>query len=197
MWLFSLSLSLSPTSSHFLFRGKHAARFHPLPRRTHTMLLSRQATARLPARAAVPAGPSRPARGSAVAPLAAAVAAPPASLDVKSFKDGSSAGGTATLALSVAEADTAGAVVHRYIVLLRQNARAVSCFFGRGEGRGMRWRRWPSGDAGPAGVCGAAADVATGPAAEDAPRLPLRRVAARQAAHAPRKRVGLEREESA
>jgi len=99
------------------------------------MLLSRQATARPPARAAVPAGPSRPARGSAVAPLAAAVAAPPASLDVKSFKDGSSAGGTATLALSVAEADTAGAVVHRYIVLLRQNARAVSSFLGRGEGR--------------------------------------------------------------
>ena len=91
------------------------------------MLLSRQAqsAARLPLRAATPAGPSRPARGSAVAPVAAAVAAPPASLDVKSFKDGSSAGSAATLALAVAEEGTAGAVVHRYVVMLRQNARAV------------------------------------------------------------------------
>jgi len=106
------------------------------------MLLSRQtqAVARLPRQASTPAGPSRP-RCSAVAPLAAAVAAPPASLDVKSFKDGSSAGAPATLSLAVAEEDTAGAVVHRYVVMLRQNARAVSFVW---LSEKMCWRSPPS-----------------------------------------------------
>jgi hypothetical protein len=97
------------------------------------MLLSRQAQAagRLPLCPARRPGAPAPRRAPAVVPVAAAVAAPPASLDVKSFKDGSAAGGPATLALSVAESDTAGAVVHRYVVMLRQNARAVRlfCFF--------------------------------------------------------------------
>jgi len=54
----------------------------------------------------------------------ASVMAEPATLDVKTL-DGSSAG-AASLALRVADADTSKGLVHRYLVLVRQNARRVS-----------------------------------------------------------------------
>ena len=50
--------------------------------------------------------------------------AEPASIAVKKV-DGSS-GGTATLSLRVADEETAKGLVHRYLVMVRQNARRVS-----------------------------------------------------------------------
>ena len=60
-----------------------------------------------------------------VAPVRASKVAEPAVLAVKAF-DGADAG-TASLALKVAGDDTARHVVHRYLVMVRQNARGV-CF---------------------------------------------------------------------
>jgi len=59
----------------------------------------------------------------------ASVAAEPASLDVKSV-DGKSAG-TAALSLRVADPDTSKGLVHRYVVMVRQNMRQVrfQCVF--------------------------------------------------------------------
>ena len=54
----------------------------------------------------------------------AAIVAKPASIDVKTF-DGSSSG-SQDLALKVAARNTAKGLVHRYLVTVRQNARAVS-----------------------------------------------------------------------
>lgn len=54
----------------------------------------------------------------------AAVQARPASIEVKNF-DGSSSG-TQELALQVAGRNSAKGLVHRYLVTVRQNARAVS-----------------------------------------------------------------------
>ena len=53
----------------------------------------------------------------------ASIVAQPASVDVKTF-DGSSSG-SENLALRVAGRDTAKGLVHRYLVTVRQNARAV------------------------------------------------------------------------
>ena len=53
----------------------------------------------------------------------ASMVAPPAKLDVKSI-DGSAAG-TAELSLRVADPDTSKGLVHRYIVMVRQNMRQV------------------------------------------------------------------------
>ncbi len=53
----------------------------------------------------------------------AAIVAKPASIDIKTF-DGSSSG-SQDLALKVAARDTAKGLVHRYLVTVRQNARAV------------------------------------------------------------------------
>ena len=53
----------------------------------------------------------------------ASVVAEPASLDVKSV-DGKSAG-TAALSLRVADPDTSKGLVHRYVVMVRQNMRQV------------------------------------------------------------------------
>ncbi len=55
----------------------------------------------------------------------AAIVAEPASIEVKSF-DGSSSG-SQDLALKVAARNTAKGLVHRYLVTVRQNARAVGC----------------------------------------------------------------------
>lgn len=54
----------------------------------------------------------------------ASVVAEPATLEVKTI-DGSSAG-TASLSLKVADPETAKGLVHRYLVMVRQNARRVS-----------------------------------------------------------------------
>ena len=53
----------------------------------------------------------------------ASVVAEPASLEVKST-DGS-ASGSASLSLRVADAETANGLVHRYVVMVRQNMRQV------------------------------------------------------------------------
>ena len=53
----------------------------------------------------------------------ASVVAEPASLDVKST-DGSAAG-KASLSLRVADPETANGLVHRYVVMVRQNMRQV------------------------------------------------------------------------
>ena len=53
----------------------------------------------------------------------ASVVAEPVSLDVKTL-EGASAG-TASIALRVADADTAKGLVHRYLVTVQQNARQV------------------------------------------------------------------------
>jgi large subunit ribosomal protein L4 len=53
----------------------------------------------------------------------ASVVAEPASLEVKST-DGSSSG-KASLSLRVADAETANGLVHRYVVMVRQNMRQV------------------------------------------------------------------------
>lgn len=58
---------------------------------------------------------------------AASVIAEPATIDVKKL-DGSSAG-TASLSLRVAEPDNAKGLVHRYLVMVRQNARRVRTFY--------------------------------------------------------------------
>ena len=55
--------------------------------------------------------------------IRASLVAQPASVDVKKF-DGSSSG-SQDLALRVAGYDTAKGLVHRYLVTVRQNARAV------------------------------------------------------------------------
>ena len=54
----------------------------------------------------------------------ASVVAEPATIDVKNL-DGSSAG-SASLALRVADIETSKGLVHRYLVMVRQNARRVS-----------------------------------------------------------------------
>lgn len=54
----------------------------------------------------------------------ASTLAEPANFDVKSFSGSSS--GTASMALRVAEEDTAKGLVHRYLIMVRQNARRVS-----------------------------------------------------------------------
>jgi large subunit ribosomal protein L4 len=54
----------------------------------------------------------------------ASVMAEPATIDVKNL-DGSSAG-SAALSLRVADNETSKGLVHRYLVLVRQNARRVS-----------------------------------------------------------------------
>jgi len=54
----------------------------------------------------------------------ASVLAEPATIDIKGL-DGSSAG-TASLALRVADPDSSKGLVHRYLVMIRQNARRVS-----------------------------------------------------------------------
>ena len=54
----------------------------------------------------------------------ASAPAAPAQLATAAF-NGTAAPSVAPLSLQVAEADTANAVVHRYVVLLNQNARAV------------------------------------------------------------------------
>ena len=65
----------------------------------------------------------------------ASIIAEPAQLDVKTL-DGSSAG-TASLALRVAEPETANGIVHRYLVMVRQNARrGTASTLTRGEVRG-------------------------------------------------------------
>lgn len=53
----------------------------------------------------------------------ASVVAAPASLDVKKV-DGSSSG-SASLSLRVADPETANGLVHRYVVMVRQNMRQV------------------------------------------------------------------------
>lgn len=63
-----------------------------------------------------------------VVQVAASAVAQPASLPVKA-SDGSDKG-TASLALKVAGDDTAKALVHRYMVLVQQNARRVSLTLG-------------------------------------------------------------------
>ena len=72
----------------------------------------------------------------------ASAAAPPVPLPVKTL-DGSSAG-TASIALRVADEDTAKGLVHRYLVMVRQNARQVrgQC---SGHGGGMRGAARPAG----------------------------------------------------
>ena len=55
--------------------------------------------------------------------IRASVVAQPAAVDVKTF-DGSSSG-SQDLSLRVAGRDTAKGLVHRYLVTVRQNARAV------------------------------------------------------------------------
>jgi large subunit ribosomal protein L4 len=54
----------------------------------------------------------------------ASIVSEPATLDVKTL-DGASSG-TASLSLRVAEPDTSKGLVHRYIVMVRQNMRQVS-----------------------------------------------------------------------
>ncbi len=54
----------------------------------------------------------------------ASVMAEPATIDVKNL-DGSSAG-SAALSLRVADNETSKGLVHRYLVMVRQNARRVS-----------------------------------------------------------------------
>jgi len=53
----------------------------------------------------------------------ASMVAEPAKLDVKKIDGGSS--GTAELALRVAEPETSKGLVHRYLVMIRQNMRQV------------------------------------------------------------------------
>ena len=65
-----------------------------------------------------------PAAGRCLQPARASILADPAQLEVRSL-DGSSAG-SAQLALRVAEDDTQKGLVHRYLVLVQQNARRVS-----------------------------------------------------------------------
>jgi hypothetical protein len=65
-----------------------------------------------------------PAAGRRQLAARASVIAPPATLEVKTL-DGAAAG-TATLSLRVADDDVAKGLVHRYLVLVRQNARRVS-----------------------------------------------------------------------
>lgn len=57
----------------------------------------------------------------------ASVMAEPATVDVKNL-DGSSAG-SAALCLRVADNETSKGLVHRYLVMVRQNARRVSRLF--------------------------------------------------------------------
>lgn len=71
-----------------------------------------------PFRAAIRSSSARPAFMVRAATMAA-----PVELDVKKL-DGSSAG-NASIALRVAESDTANGLVHRYLVTVRQNARQV------------------------------------------------------------------------
>jgi large subunit ribosomal protein L4 len=56
----------------------------------------------------------------------ASVVAEPASLDVKKA-DGSSSG-KASLSLKIADPETANGLVHRYVVMVRQNMRQVRIY---------------------------------------------------------------------
>ena len=76
------------------------------------------------------AAPFRTARSS-TAPVArpslmvsAATVAAPVALPVKKL-DGSDVGSSASISLRVADEDTANGLVHRYLVMVRQNARQV------------------------------------------------------------------------
>lgn len=71
-----------------------------------------------------PAPQKRMCAGRNALTVRASVVAEPATFQVKKL-DGSSAG-TANLALKVAEDDTAKGLVHRYLVMVRQNARQAS-----------------------------------------------------------------------
>jgi hypothetical protein len=72
---------------------------------------------------AAPCRVATPSRKCNVQEIRAAVIAEPAKLDVKTFQ-GSSVG-SENLALKVAESGVAKGLVHRYVVLIRQNGRAV------------------------------------------------------------------------
>jgi hypothetical protein len=67
---------------------------------------------------------TRNAQARQIVAVRASVIAEPAAVDVKNL-DGTGAG-TASLALRVAEPDVAKGLVHRYLVMVRQNARRVS-----------------------------------------------------------------------
>ena len=94
-------------------------------------LLSSHHTMRGAAPARAPAARAARPAPSARAPAPTRGPAPPASttatatLDTLAF-DGGAKSGTADLTLRVADAGVANSVVHRYVVLLNQNARAVS-----------------------------------------------------------------------
>ena len=64
----------------------------------------------------------------------ASVIAEPVTIDVKNL-DGSSAG-SAALSLRVADNETSKGLVHRYLVMVRQNARRVSGLFLKYESSG-------------------------------------------------------------
>ena len=94
-------------------------------------------------RLASPASTSAPSSLSSSPSVVARASAPaaPAQLATAPF-NGAAAPSVAPLSLQVAEADTASAVVHRYVVLLNQNARAVRLkFYERGENCRRRFVR--------------------------------------------------------
>lgn len=71
--------------------------------------------------------PSSPSSSSSTTAARASAPAAPAQLATAPF-NGAAAPSVSPLSLQVAEPDTASAVVHRYVVLLNQNARAVRFF---------------------------------------------------------------------
>ena len=74
----------------------------------------------------------------------ASVVAAPVSLDVKSA-DGK-ASSSVSLSLKVADPDTANGLVHRYVVMVRQNMRQVCVVCGAGGGNARLNRAWEDSD---------------------------------------------------